>query len=90
MHLRDLRAACLEPIEQKPGTRWQNGLRYYQETRDVSMNFFFDFLPRGTHVLEYDVWITQSGRYTDGTATLQCLYAPQHTATAPGSPLTIP
>ena len=89
VHLRDLRAACLEPIEQKPGARWQNGLRYYQETRDVSMNFFFDFLPRGTHVLEYDVWIAQSGEYTDGIASLQCVYAPQFSANSSAGRITV-
>lgn len=80
VHLKDLRAGCFEPTEQLSGNHWQNGLMYYQETTDVATNFFFDFLPKGTHVFEYTVWIAQSGIYQDGIATLQCIYAPQYSA----------
>jgi len=80
VHLKDLRAGCFEPTEQLSGNRWQEMLLYYQETTDVATNFFFDFLPKGTHVFEYTVWIAQSGTYQDGIATLQCIYAPQYSA----------
>ena len=52
VHLKDLRAGCFEPTEQL-GNCWQDNLGYYQETTDVATNFFFDFLPKGTHVFEY-------------------------------------
>ena len=90
VHLRDLRAANLEPAAQLPGTQRQGALLYYQETRDVATNFFFDFLPRGTHILEYDAWIAQAGEYTDGVASLQCLYAPQFSANSNGGSLSVP
>ena len=90
VHLRDLRAANLEPVSQQPGTRRQGSLLYYQETRDIATNFFFDVLPRGTHVLEYDVWISQAGDYTDGAATLQCVYAPQFSANSDGGSISVP
>lgn len=80
VHLKDLRAGCFEPTEQLSGNRWQEMLLYYQETTDVATNFFFDFLPKGTHVFEYTVWIAQSGTYQDGISTLQCIYAPQYSA----------
>ena len=80
VHLKDLRAGCFEPTEQLSGNRWQELLLYYQETTDVATNFFFDFLPKGTHVFEYTVWIAQSGTYQDGITTLQCIYAPQYSA----------
>ena len=89
VHLKDLRAGCFEPTEQLSGNRWQENLGYYQETTDVATNFFFDFLPKGTHVFEYTVWIAQSGTYQDGIATLQCVYAPQYSANSDAGSVTV-
>ena len=89
VHLKDLRAGCFEPTEQLSGNRWQDNLGYYQETTDVATNFFFDFLPKGTHVFEYSVWIAQRGTYQDGIATLQCVYAPQYSANSDAGSVTI-
>ena len=89
VHLKDLRAGCFEPTEQLSGNRWQDNLGYYQETTDVATNFFFDFLPKGTHVFEYTVWIAQRGTYQDGIATLQCVYAPQYSANSDAGRVTI-
>ena len=84
VHLKDLRAACMEPVNVLSGYRWQGGLGYYQSTLDASTNFFFSTLPRGTHVLEYDLNVAQTGTFSEGLATLQCLYAPQFTAHSEG------
>lgn len=77
VHVKDLRAACFEPLTQLSGQQWNAGLSYYQESKDVVTNFFFDFLPKGVHVIEYAVWINQDGCFQDGMATLQCIYAPE-------------
>ena len=89
VHLKDLRAGCFEPTEQLSGNRWQDNLGYYQETTDVATNLFFDFLPKGTHVFEYTVWIAQSGTYQDGITTLQCIYAPQYSANSDAGSVTV-
>ena len=89
VHLKDLRAGCFEPTEQLSSNRWQDNIGYYQETTDVATNFFFDFLPKGTHVFEYTVWISQSGTYQDGITTLQCIYAPQYSANSDAGSLTV-
>ena len=89
VHLKDLRAGCFEPTEQLSSNRWQDNIGYYQETTDVATNFFFDFLPKGTHVFEYTVWIAQSGAYQDGITTLQCIYAPQYSANSDAGSLTV-
>ena len=89
VHLKDLRAGCFEPTDQLSGNQWQDNLAYYQETTDIATNFFFDFLPKGTHVFEYTVWINQSGSYQDGIATLQCIYAPQYSANSSAGSITI-
>ena len=80
LHLKDMRAACFEPSEQLSGNKWKFGTVYYQETKDAVTNFFFNFLSRGTYVIEYPVWINQSGTYQDGIATLQSVYAPEYSA----------
>ncbi|MDR0413167.1 MAG: hypothetical protein LBH61_05145 [Dysgonamonadaceae bacterium] len=81
--LKDLRASCFEPVQSLSGTQWQQGVSYYLSPRDASMNFFFPVLPKGTYVFEYDLYVTRQGSYSNGAATVQCLYAPafvSHTA----------
>lgn len=80
VHLKDLRAGCFEPTEQLSSTKAQGGVFFYQEINDASTNLFFQFLPKGTHVFEYSVWIARGGSYQDGISTLQCIYAPQYSA----------
>lgn len=77
LFLQDLRAACFEPAQQLSGLEWKFGSVYYQETTDVTTNFFFNSLGKGTYVLEYPVWVNQAGEFQDGIATFQCIYAPE-------------
>lgn len=78
LHLKDLRAACFEPIEQLSGNQWKFGTVYYEDVKDASTNFFFHALSRGTYVIEYPLWVSQSGIYQDGIATFQSIYAPDY------------
>lgn len=84
VHLKDMRAASLEPVEQISGIGWQNGIRYYQMSKDASTHFYFDVLPRGTYLFEYAVFVNRSGTYSNGITTLQCLYAPEFTSHTEG------
>jgi uncharacterized protein YfaS (alpha-2-macroglobulin family) len=84
VHLKDMRAACFEPTEQLSGYRWQDGLGYYQSPRDASMNFFIGYLPRGTWVFDYSLRATQTGEFSHGISTLQCMYAPEYTSHSAG------
>ncbi len=84
VHLKDSRAACLEPVEQLSGCRWKDGVCYYQETKDASTQFFFDRLNKGTYVFEYPVWVNRAGSYTGGMASVQCLYAPEFVGNSSG------
>lgn len=77
VHLKDMRAASFEPVDVISGYRFQNGLGYYQSTLDASTNFFFDRLPKGTYVLEYNVFVGQKGTFSNGISTVQCMYAPE-------------
>jgi uncharacterized protein YfaS (alpha-2-macroglobulin family) len=80
VHLKNFNAACLDPVNQFSGMMRQNGLTYYQDTKNAASNLFFDYLPKGTHILEYPMWVTQGGVYQAGIAKIQCLYAPEFTA----------
>jgi hypothetical protein len=84
VHLKDMRAACLEPVSVLSGYQWQDGLGYYQTTQDASTSFFFDRLPKGTFVLEYPVFVTTSGNYGNGISVLECMYAPEFAAHSEG------
>lgn len=84
VHLKDLRASGLEPTETLSGYRWQGGLGWYQSTRDAATDFFFDHLPAGTHVLEYDLRVAQPGDFSNGITTAMCLYAPEFAAHSEG------
>jgi hypothetical protein len=77
VHLKDLRASGFEPMDVLSGYRWGGGLGYYQSTRDLATHFFIDYMPRGKYVIEYPVTIAQAGGYSEGLATLQCMYAPE-------------
>ena len=84
VHLKDMRAACLEPVNVLSGYQWQGGLGYYETTRDASTSFFFDWLPKGVHVFEYPVFVTTAGNYGNGISSLECMYAPEFTAHSEG------
>ncbi|MFT4061016.1 MAG: alpha-2-macroglobulin family protein [Edaphocola sp.] len=77
VHLKDMRAACFEPVNVLSQYRYQGGLGYYESTKDVSTNFFFDYLRKGTYVFEYPVFVTAKGKFSNGISTIQCMYAPE-------------
>jgi uncharacterized protein YfaS (alpha-2-macroglobulin family) len=77
IHLKDLRASGFEPMDVLSGYRWGGGVGYYQSTKDLATHFFIDHLPRGKYVIEYAVTVAQAGDYSDGMASVQCMYAPE-------------
>ncbi len=89
VHLKDYRAAGLEPINQLSGYRYQNGLGYYESPKDAATNFFLSAVPRGTHVFEYRLRASQVGEFSGGLSQVQCLYAPEFSAHSAGSRLVI-
>ena len=82
--LTDERAACFEPVDQLSGYRNEDNTWFYQETKDSQTNVFISGLNKGTHIIGYDVWVTNPGEFTSGIATIQCQYAPQLSAHSAG------
>lgn len=89
VHLKDMRAAALEPLENLSGYQWQNGVGYYMSIRDASMNYFFDRLPKGQWVFEYPLVVSQAGTFQNGIATVQNMYAPEFTSHTNGMTITV-
>ncbi len=84
----DERAACFEPVDQLSGYRSEDNTWFYQETKDTQTNVFINGLRKGTHIIGYDVWVTNPGEFTSGIATIQCQYAPQLSAHSAGKTIT--
>ena len=80
----DERAACFEPVDQLSGYRNEDNTWFYQEIKDSQTNVFIGSLRKGTHIIGYDVWVTNPGEFTSGIATVQCQYAPQLSAHSAG------
>ena len=84
VHLKDMRASCFEPVNVISGYKYQNGLGYYESTKDVSTNFFFDHLRKGKYVFEYAMFVQQKGTFSNGITTIQCMYAPEFSSHSEG------
>jgi hypothetical protein len=84
VHLKDMRAAGFEPINVLSLYKQQDGLGYYESTRDAATNFFFDYLRKGTYVFEYPLRAVHKGEFSNGITTVQCMYAPEFSAHSEG------
>ena len=84
VHMKDMRSAAMEPVNVISSYKWQDGLGYYESTKDASTNFFFSWLPRGMYVFEYPMFATHSGNFSNGITTIQCMYAPEFSAHSEG------
>lgn len=79
VHLKDMRASGFEPENVLSEYKWQQGLGYYESTRDVATHFFISYVPRGTFVFEYPSRVTHRGNFSNGITQVQCMYAPEFT-----------
>lgn len=89
VHMKDMRASGLEPVNFLSGHYYQGGMYYYESIRDASVNFFFDWLPKGDYVFEYPLRVAHSGNFSNGITTIQCMYAPEFGAHSEGAALSI-
>ena len=83
--LNDQRGACFEPVDKVSTYDFQHGCCMYREIKDFATNIFIPYLSKGTYVLNYDCYVTNSGSFGIGIATIQCQYAPQFVAHSAGN-----
>jgi uncharacterized protein YfaS (alpha-2-macroglobulin family) len=76
-HLRDHRGSGTEPVNVLSRYKFQDGLSYYESTKDTATHFFIDYLPKGVYVFEYAVRVQLKGKYATGFANVECMYAPE-------------
>lgn len=81
----DRRAACLEPVNQLSGYHFG----YYISPKDYTTAYYFDKMPKGTHIIETEYYIDRKGTYETGTCKVQCAYAPEFSATGKALQLTV-
>ena len=82
--MKDTRASGFEPMNVFSQYKWQDGLGYYESTKDASTNFFMGYLPKGTYVFEYPLRANLKGDFSNGITTIQCMYAPEFTSHSEG------
>lgn len=84
VHLKDMRAACFEPVEVLSSYQYKDGLGFYKSTKDTATHFFFDQINKGTYVLEYDIRVNNLGDFSNGISTIESMYAPEFTSHTKG------
>ncbi|MCK4836467.1 MAG: alpha-2-macroglobulin family protein [Candidatus Aminicenantes bacterium] len=77
VHMKDHRASGLEPVNVLSRYKYQDGLAYYESTKDTASHFFIDYLPKGTYVFEYSLRVVHKGSFQNGMAHIECMYAPE-------------
>ncbi|HEU4790110.1 MAG TPA: alpha-2-macroglobulin family protein, partial [Flavobacterium sp.] len=84
IHLKDMRAACFEPVDVLSSYEYKDGLGFYKSTKDTATHFFFDQINKGTYVLEYDIRVNNLGDFSNGISTIESMYAPEFTSHTKG------
>jgi uncharacterized protein YfaS (alpha-2-macroglobulin family) len=84
VHMKDMRAAGFEPVNVLSESKYQDGLNYYESTKDAATHFFFGYLRKGVYVFEYPLFVTHNGDFSNGVTTIQCMYAPEFTSHSEG------
>jgi uncharacterized protein YfaS (alpha-2-macroglobulin family) len=74
--IEDRRAAALEPLDASSGYEYGNAFTYYKSVRDAALQFFAEKIPAGISTLRYETVVSGEGRFTNGPASLQCMYQP--------------
>jgi uncharacterized protein YfaS (alpha-2-macroglobulin family) len=72
----DVKAAGFEALDALSGYVSGAGLAAYMEPRDQTVDFFIRSLPRGTHVLRYQLRAEVPGIYKALPAMVEAMYAP--------------
>jgi len=80
VELKDYLGTGFKPVKVLSGYQYQSGVSWYQAREPESVLFYIAVLPKGRHILEYEVLIEQAGNYFGGYAEAQSLYAPEFRA----------
>ena len=89
VHVKDPRTAAFEPVNIHERRGGNNGVWWVESPRDAAEHFFLNRLPQGTLIIEYDLFVTQTGTFSHAPATIECMYAPGHRGQSDGERVTV-
>ena len=91
LQLSDMRAATFEPVSTAAGYSYnrRDDIGYYAAPGNTRNVFYIDRLSKGSYRIEYDVNVQKPGRFQEGIAVMQCLYAPAFRATTASNTITV-
>ena len=91
LQLSDMRAATMEPVSTAAGYsyNWRDDIGYYAAPGNTRNVFYIDRLSKGSYRIEYEVNVQKPGRFQEGIAVIQCLYAPAFRATTTSATITV-
>ncbi len=75
--IEERKAAGLEAVDTQSGSIWGQSFYAYRELRDKQVSFYIDHLPRGQHVLSYQLRAEAPGQFTALPAIISGMYAPE-------------
>jgi alpha-2-macroglobulin len=80
VYIDDKSGGAFEAVDQHSGYRYGDRISYYRSVRDAGMQFFTSLVPAGKTEISYELKVTQTGTFTNGPASLQCMYNPEKAA----------
>lgn len=83
IYLKDYKPATLEPIESKSGYSY-NGISYYVEYKNESVNYYIESLPRGSYSFKYRAYSLYSGTFTAKASESKGVFAPELNSNSSG------
>ena len=75
------RPAALEAVSTRSGYTYNKGLAYYRSIENTQNKYYLQRIEKGKYTIECDFWVAQTGTYSCGVSTIQCMYAPAFMAT---------
>ena len=89
LELIDGRPSCVEPLSTRARWRWTDGLSYYITVNNTDTRCYIEHIDKGKYYFEYEVYVTNPGHFMAGPVAMQCMYAPEFRAVAPGQTLVV-
>jgi len=89
VHIKDYKPVGFEPKESISGYRYNQGLGYYMNIKDVCTEFFMDYIQKGQYTFSYEYKVELKGQFNSGHAEIQSYYAPEFRNIAPSIPLRV-
>jgi uncharacterized protein YfaS (alpha-2-macroglobulin family) len=80
VYIDDKSGGAFDAVDQRSGYQYGSNISYYRSVRDAGMQIFVNLIPAGKTEISYELKVTQEGSFTNGHASLQCMYKPEKAA----------